>query len=127
MADLDVTEVLDNPDLVEFQNLSYVRNPVVTGEDGIGAIVGATPAPFFGVITNLDGDRLVRSGVGEHQEGSITVHTRTALIDGEDDKTADIVVWKGTRYTVRRVNDYSHFGPGFIAAECDLFPLKGKG
>jgi hypothetical protein len=38
---------------------------------------------------------------------------------------ADLVVWKGARYTVVNVDDYSHFGAGFVAATCDLIPVAG--
>lgn len=47
----------------------------------------------------------------------------TAGSDG--DSIADIATWQGRDYTAANVNDYSHFGRGFVAASCDLLPLAG--
>ena len=48
------------------------------------------------------------------------------LTDGKGaDSIADVVTWQGRDYTVANVNDYSHFGSGFVAVSCDLLPLAG--
>ena len=118
---LDVTDVVTDPDF----NCPMVvyRNAQQVGQDGIARLT-PTGVRFFGVVTNDKGDVLDRFPGGERTEGSITVHTRTRLIEGKTGFTADIVEFQGRKYTVAAVNDYSQWGRGFIAARCDLLPLS---
>lgn len=122
MALLDVTGVLLDPAFAD--RLVCERNKQVVGDDGI-AVNTAQTLKFSGVVTSDNGDILERIATGERIKGSITVHTRFILNDGSAGYTADVVQWRGRRYTVSSVNDYSHFGRGFIAASCDLIPLSG--
>lgn len=122
MALLDVTDVLLDPDFMD--SMTYLRNAQVVGTNGVASITAPVPAPMYGVVTSRDGDSLKRGPDGEYNDDTITIHTMTRLISGEDDNTADIVIWKGKQYTVEHVNDYSHFGQGFVAADCQKKPLK---
>lgn len=119
---LDVSAVLDNP---MFQDqLSCTRNTQTVGPDGI-AVNTPTVTSFSGVVTSDTGDILQRMAEGSYIKGSITVHTRFALIDGTAGKDADVVTWNGRKYTVSSVNDYSHYGRGFVAANCEPLALSG--
>jgi hypothetical protein len=53
------------------------------------------------------------------------VHSRFLLQAGSDGQDADIVTWNGRSYTVTNVGDWSRFGIGFTAANCELIPLSG--
>lgn len=123
MALLDVTEVLLDPDFMD-GGLVCFRGVQTVGDDGL-AVNAETQHPFYGVITSSDGDILARLPDGERIIGSILIHTKFRLNDGSATETADKVTWRGRSYTVTNVNDYSHFGQGFVAAECDLIPLSG--
>lgn len=123
MARLDVTDILTDPDFMD-STLICERNAQTVGADGMAAVT-ATQLPFSGVVTSNNGDILERIATGERIKGSITIHTRFLLNDGSAGYTADIVQWRGRRYTVSSVNDYSHFGRGFIVADCDLIPFSG--
>ena len=123
MAQLDVTDILADPDFMDTGLECERLTQTITG-DGL-AVNTPTILPFSAVVTSDKGDMLVRLATGERAEGSITVHTRFTLNDGSTGQTADIVRWRGRRYTVTLVNDYSHFGRGFVAATCDLIPLSG--
>lgn len=123
MAFLDVTtDVLFDPDLGDF--IALQRNAQTVGTNGLASIKPA-PSTIFGVVTINDGKNLERGADGERIQGSITIHTQAELIGGDTGFTADIVTWRGKRYTVVHVDPYSHFGPGFSAANCDLLPLAG--
>ena len=77
-------------------------------------------------MTSDKGDVLHRNADGSRIVGSITIHTIFRLSDGSAGQDADEVVWQGRTYTVVNVNDYSHFGRGFVCATCDLkTPLTG--
>lgn len=123
MAFLDVSDILTDPD---FMNTGLIceRNVQTVGSNGIATNV-TTSTAFAGVVTSDNGDLLERNPDGERIKGNLTIHTRFPLDDGSAMNAADIVQWKGRRYTVTVVNDWSHFGRGFIVATCDLIPLSG--
>lgn len=123
MALLDVSDILTDPDFVSF-GLVCERNTQTVGADGL-ATNSTTLTPFSGVITSDNGDVLERTADGARIKGNMNIHTRFPLDDGSSANAADIVQWKGRRYTVTVVNDWSHFGQGFICATCDLIPLAG--
>ncbi|MDI2595020.1 hypothetical protein POF45_26880 [Pseudomonas sp. 681] len=123
MAQLDVTDVLLDPDFMD-TGLACKRQVLAVGDNG-RATSTETNIAFAGVVTSDKGDILERLAGGERKKGSITVHTIFALTAGDGDTTADIVTWRGKTYTVSNVNDYQHFGRGFICATCDLLPLAG--
>lgn len=124
MARLDVSDVLLDPDFMD-TGLVCERTVQTVGTNGI-AVDTPTLTPFSGVVTNDSGDILERIAEGERTNGSITIHTTFVLIDGAAGYTADVVQWRGRRYTVSNVADYSNFGRGFVAASCDLIPLAGS-
>jgi galactose-6-phosphate isomerase len=123
MADLDVTDILCDPDFMD-TDLICQRISQVIGTDGV-AVNTPVNIPFAGVVTSDKGDILERIATGERIKGSILICTQFRLIDGTKGYTADIVLWRGNSYTVASVNDYSHFGPGFVEANCDLKELSG--
>lgn len=123
MARLDVTEILTDPDFAD-TGLICDRSTQTVGTDGI-AVNNTKSIRFTGVVTSDQGDVLERMPGVERITGSITIHSRFLLKDGSPGQTADVVRWQGRRYTVSNVNDYSHFGRGFIVASCDLIPLAG--
>lgn len=123
MALLDVTDILLDPDFMD-TGLVCERIAQTVNDDGMG-VNTTTLTPFSAVVTNDSGDILERIAAGERIKGSITLHTKFTLQDGANGLTADVVRWKGRRYTVSNVADYSHFGRGFAAASCDLIPLSG--
>jgi len=123
MAQLDVSDILCDPDFMS-TGLVCERNVQTVGGNGI-ATNAATNMPFSGVVTSDNGDLLERNPDGERVKGNLTIHTRFPLDDGSAMNAADIVQWRGRRYTVTVVNDWSHFGRGFICATCDLIPLSG--
>ncbi|WP_186257797.1 hypothetical protein [Burkholderia gladioli] len=125
MAFLDVTDVLLDPD---FMNLGLICNRMTQTTDERGRATNTPVAiQFAAVVTSDSGDILHRNADGSRIVGSITLHTPFRLRDGGPDQTADAdeIVWQGATYTVVNVNDYSHFGRGFVCATCDLKPLTG--
>ncbi|WP_281659644.1 hypothetical protein [Microvirgula aerodenitrificans] len=123
MARLDVSDVLLDPDFMD-RDLICQRSVQTVGDNG-WAEVTTTETTFAGVVTSDSGDILERIASGERIKGSITIHTRFGLSDGAAGTTADVVVWQGRKYTVSNVNDYRHFGRGFVCATCDLMSLSG--
>ncbi|WP_354676756.1 hypothetical protein [Cupriavidus plantarum] len=123
MAFLDVTDILLDPDFMDTGLLC--RRMTQTISDRGRATNTPADTPFAAVVTSDSGDVLTRGSDGSRITGSITLHTPFRLRDGGDGADADEVIWQGRTYTVAAVNDYSHFGRGFVAATCDLKPLSG--
>ncbi|CAN0620537.1 conserved protein of unknown function [Burkholderia multivorans] len=123
MAFLDVSDVLLDPDVMD---MGLICNRMTQTVDDRGRAQNAvTATPFAAVVTSDKGDILHRNADGSRIIGSITLHTSFRLSDGSASSDADEVVWQGRTYTVVNVNDYSHFGGGFVCATCDLKPLSG--
>jgi hypothetical protein len=123
MPNLDVTDLLTDPDFVD-RTLLCNRGVQLVGADGLAQNT-VTAIPFQGVVTSLRGSELERTPDGERITGSILIVTRFILIDGKHGLTADVIQWRGARYTVTDVNDYSSYGRGFVQAVCELKPLSG--
>ncbi|HGL5074092.1 TPA: hypothetical protein ACKFHZ_001938 [Burkholderia multivorans] len=123
MAFLDVSDVLPDPD---FMDTGLLCNRMTQTVDDHGRAQNSVAStPFSAVVTSDKGDILHRNADGSRIIGSITLHTMFRLLDGSVGQDADEVVWAGRTYTVVNVNDYSHFGRGFVCATCDLKPLSG--
>ncbi|MBR8123228.1 hypothetical protein KDW39_08710 [Burkholderia multivorans] len=123
MAFLDVSDVVLDPD---FMDTGLICNRMTQTVDDHGRAQNSVAStPFSAVVTSDKGDILHRNADGSRIIGSITLHTMFRLLDGSVGQDADEVVWAGRTYTVVNVNDYSHFGRGFVCATCDLKPLSG--
>ncbi|WP_043614276.1 hypothetical protein [Chromobacterium violaceum] len=123
MAQLDVTRVILNPRFMD-RGLVCERNTQTVGDNG-RAVNSTALLPFAGVVTTDNGSFLERLASGQRKKDSITIHTVFALQDGGNGSDADIVQWKGKRYTVTNVKDFGNFGRGFVCAYCDLIPFSG--
>ncbi|SAL25768.1 hypothetical protein [Caballeronia telluris] len=120
---LDVTDVLNDP-MFQDTSLTCTRQAQTIDANGMASNAQAVTR-FAGVVTNDTGDQLMRRADGSRIEGSITIHTRFGLIDGKIGFDADLVTWQGRQYTVVNVRDWSTYGRGFVAAQCELIPLSG--
>lgn len=124
MALLDVSEILTDPDFID-TTLVCERSAQTVNGNGM-AINAITYIPFAAVVTADQGDLLTRIETGQRIQGNITLHTRFSLRDGASGYIADVVQWRGKRYTVSSVFDYLNWGQGFVQANCDIIPLAGS-
>jgi galactose-6-phosphate isomerase len=122
MAQLDVSEILLDPDFTD--SLVCARNTQTVDDDGI-ATDATVSTPFVGVVTNDLGDILKRFPEGSYVTGSIMVHSRFPLTAGRDGIDADRVQWKGDMYTVFNIANWTTYGAGFTAALCTPVKLSG--
>lgn len=118
MPDLDVSDILLDPDFAEIITVNRVVQTI--GNDGI---VVSTPATFtpVAVVTIGTPKDVIRTDSYEIGNNMITVHTRAfRLIQMSPGYQGDIVVWGGDSYLVKKSYNWSHFGAGFTMAECEL-------
>jgi hypothetical protein len=118
MADLDVTDILLDPDFCDLLNVTRTTQSV--GSNGIVTNTTTTLTPY-GVITIGSPKGVIRTAEYEADTNMITVHTRGfRLIDAQPGKQPDIVVFGGDPYVVKKSYNWSHYGAGFTMAECEL-------
>ncbi|EOQ63907.1 hypothetical protein F935_01537 [Acinetobacter calcoaceticus ANC 3811] len=121
MANLDVSDVLLDPDFMEL-GIICNRTSVIVGNNG-RAQGTTTTTPFSGVVTTNSGLKMDRRADGTLIKGAINIHTQFALTSGDAKTKADEIIWKGQTYIVSQVLDNLHYGQGFIKAICELKPL----
>lgn len=112
MADLDVTDVLDDPDFKTRFTVRRVRSGMV---DGYTVENPLDPVETEGVIYPAGGSKLYRKPDGEMSVADIAIITKFPLTSGDSDYAADTVVVKGVSYTIINLNPYV-FGAGFVQA-----------
>lgn len=117
MPDLDVSDILDDPDFAT--SFTVKRNVATTGANG-RATYTATETPTTGVVTSDAGQNLSRTADARNAVGRIMIHTKFFLYSGEDATEADIIVWRGREWTIIVVNDYSEYGLGFVSAVAEI-------
>lgn len=123
MANLDVSDVLLDPDLME-KGLVCNRISVKVGDNG-RSIKTEASHPFNAVVTTNSGINLDRQPDGTIIKGAINLHTRFALIAGGEYQQADEVVWRNQTYIVIQALPNLHYGRGFVKAVCIIKPITG--
>lgn len=117
MPNLDVSDVILDPMFAEL--LTIKRRTQVVGTNGRAQRTQTiiTPKPA-GVVTSEANENLKRMDFGQYRPNTIRVHTPFRLSGPAPGKEADVVTWNGDDYIVVQVDNYSHFGRGFISAAC---------
>lgn len=115
MPNLDVSDVLDDPD---FMTSFTVRRTTQTVNSYGETVETTTTSTQTGVVFPTSGKELLRNSDGENIGGDVMVVTKYLLTSGQDNVEADIVIWGGHEWTVMRTKDYSEYGQGFIQANC---------
>jgi hypothetical protein len=124
MARLNVTNVLKDPRFMD-KNIICIRKTQIVNEKG-RAENKECKTKFSGVVTSNDGTNINRRPDGSLVSGAINIVTRFNLVAGKDGRDSDEICWHGKHYFVNSVDDYSHFGKGFIQAVCVLKPFAGS-
>lgn len=123
MPDLDVTDILFDPDFCD-TTLTVTRRAMAVDENGFGNNT-LTNSPFSGVVTvdkSLESRRLE---AGQVVHGAILIITTERLTQGQTGRDADIVTYQGRNYRVSFVDPYTSYGAGFVQAHCELLDFDG--
>lgn len=114
MADLDVAEILDDPDFVDM--VSVVRRSQVVDEHGRATISSTTIKGVVMAISPTGRNDVERLDDSQKQLRSIKAVTRFRLQGPTVGMHADMVSWQGSMYLVAVVDPYTQFGGGFVEA-----------
>ena len=126
MPTLSFEVVLSSP---EFRTTFIViKTSRTINNNGVEIDVEAAPVKTSGVVVPGKSS-LFRLPDGRRIEAFVDIYTKYRLspgfkINDVSSQDADIISWRGNRYTVAAVEDYGQFGSGFIKASCDLRPLS---
>lgn len=119
MALLDFSEVIMDPDLTSgFSVIQRVEtvNPL----NGRSTTTSTQIDGLVGVITNGAPGTNGRSAEAQMSSRVIGVITQFRLRAAADGVQPDVVLHLGSRFTVKQVDPWTHFGSGFVVATCEL-------
>lgn len=117
---ISVDELMDDPDFVS-DTLKVIRTKTEVGLDGMATHSKSPALPFLGIVHPANSDELERAPEDMIQVGSIVVITAFALRSGDlrCGLEPDQVLWKHEKYIVRKIDDYTEWGAGFVSALCE--------
>ncbi|TDT01682.1 head-tail adaptor [Erwinia rhapontici] len=123
MPNLDVTDVLFDPDFCDY-SLLVTRQDQSVDDDGIASNTKTTQQ-FAGVVTVDRGLEYQMLQAGHIISCAILIVTITRLTSGQSERDADIVTYQGREYWVKSIDPYTAYGAGFVQAHCILLPFDG--
>lgn len=129
MPQLDVTDVLLDPDFVDYSLVCH-RQIQTMDEDNF-PMNTAENVPFSGVVTVDRSLEARRMAAGQNIGGAILIVTQFRLTQGQPAGPdsprldADIVTYNGRNYRVTFVDPYTSYGAGFVQAHCELVEFDG--
>lgn len=121
MAELDVTELLYDPDFSD--TFTVERDTETVGSNGRSTVVTETFANLIGVLTAGQGSILKQFPELTRVEGAILIHCMFELRPETSATKADRILWRGNTYRVTMVNNWMNFGGGFVSAVATLIEL----
>ncbi len=122
MPTIDVCDIILDGDFAESFTVTRRAETVNTyGE----STVTETSTTAYGVVQPDTGADTVRGADGQLQPSTITVHTPYRLIGPASGYQPDVVTWQGQPFIVSKINNFSQYGRGFIAAKCEAIAYQG--
>lgn len=116
MANLDVSEVVSDPDFAD--DFVVTRQPETVNNFGESTTPANQTIKTFGTVTMANPDDLLRLPEGDRSDRTISIVTQFRLQAASPGIKADIVTWRGNNYLVKLVDPYVQFGAGQIQAIC---------
>jgi hypothetical protein len=117
MATLDVSEAFD-PSFLDV--VTVLRRPLNVDPHGRG-VTTVVPFSIMAVVVAASPSDLQRLPEGEHMNKAISVYSMQEIQGPAIDEVGsfthpDQLIWHGSLYVVRFLEDYSGYGRGFVHA-----------
>jgi hypothetical protein len=124
MPRINVGSLVTDPDFSETFQVTVQYNTITSA--GVQTSLSTTTSNATGVVTPGKQD-LRRLDDGTRVNAYIDVFTQFPLSTGgrvsdSEERVADIVTWKGNKYVVASIRNFSNYG--FIQASCDLIQIN---
>jgi hypothetical protein len=111
LANLDVSELLDDPDFCD--HFRFIRR-IETVDDKGRAVATERRLYGYGSVQPLSGRTLQLMPALANVSGSIEIWTKTPLQTQTKTLMPDVVEWRGNHYLISAIpGDFSNFGRGF--------------
>lgn len=121
MALIDVSDLLNDPDFVNF--FTIVRRTATVNDSGEN-ILTESRLGAIGSIQAGNGDTLKRLPEAARKENAITVYTKTELRADNCGGYSDILIWKNQRFQVLTISPWGNYGAGWFM--CDAIMEKAS-
>lgn len=122
MANLDIRELLSDPDLCD--KFTYLKRVELVDPKGEGQLF-PRGRQGYGSVQPASGNTLKQLPNLTNVSGVIEIWTRAPLQLATETTQADVIYWKGDRYLVaEKLDDWQHFGAGMCHAVCTLMNLE---
>ena len=118
MADLDVTELLVDPDFVEMVTVTR-RDEVVSAVTGRGTLVSTVFPNIVAFLITTDDDANVRKDDAQSTSRVINVVTEFRLRAAGAGIQPDVITYDGANYTVKALKPHTRWGAGFLKATAE--------
>lgn len=115
MPDLDVTEILEDPDFADVFIVKR-RTSSVSEDNGRATVKESLYRDILGVVLAEDPSNQLRTDDGTMIPRNISVVTRFRLWGVSDSAQPDQLIYNGSVYTVQSVKLWTRFGAGFVKA-----------
>ena len=115
MPMLDPSHVILDPMFCEA--ISVLRRAETVNSFGESEVTETVFAPYA-VVTAGAQPGMVRGSDGQVEPDNIVVHSQFRMVGPAEGLQPDVVRWRNRSYVVTRTYDYSHYGVGFVSAEC---------
>lgn len=122
MANIDVSEVLEDPDFQD--SFGVLRSVENVDSHGRGVLTQARSIAI-GVVQPASGRQMELTPEATRTSEMLEIWTQFGLQEATDQTQADIVVWHSKQYVVVRVDDFDNWGQGYVhvvLSRKDLLP-----
>lgn len=117
MALLDVIEAISDPMLTDM--ITVYRMAQTVGSNG-RTTSNQTATSIYAIVQAGEGRNVNVFDGGQQVQESMNVFSTFVFIAEAEGVTGDEVEWRGRRWRVTRVVDYSNYGSGYTQAVCLL-------
>jgi len=114
MPDLDVSEILSDPDFAD--TVTIIRRDEHVDNNGRSQTLERKYPGTVAVVTMAAPNDLNRLDVGQIFGAAIKVTTTFRMRGSAEGFQPDQIVWDGGVYTVKALDKYHRFGAGFTSA-----------
>lgn len=111
MAKLDVSFLMNDPDFVD--PVSIVRRTTTINDYGENQL-GETTITAIASVQAADGETLASLPEAARLTDVRNIFTKTELIQDENGKYSDVIIWQGKRYILMHVRPWDNFGAGWF-------------
>lgn len=115
MPDIDVSELLLDPDFVE--TIQLTRRAEVIGNNG-RMTTSNTVHNIIASVQPQSDQPMIRGPDQQNLPQLIAVITKFRVRPISPGYQPDLVLWNGTIFVVNKVYNWSHYGQGYVKAEC---------